>query len=142
MTKPSNKEKYDALSHQIEREDGLVCNRINWFLGSQGFFFAAAGVILASEKIKISSRILSIKAIAILGCFIGIVVLVGIIGAEISICYLRNRWVSTESNYCDSFPPPYGKGCAWVLGLVPRYGIPFAIIIAWIIIYFCVHKMF
>lgn len=141
MTDPSIKDKYDALSYQIEREDSLVCNRINWFLGSQGFLFAAAGVILASE-IEICSRILAIKAIALLGGFIGIVVLVGIIGAEISISNLKKCWLREKSNYSSFFPPPYGEGCAGVLGLFPRYGIPIAIIFSWIIIYSNVHKVF
>jgi hypothetical protein len=82
-----------SLAHQIEREDSLVCNRINWFLVSQGFLFAAAAVIITSE-IKECSRTIAIETISFLGGLIGIIVLVGVIGAEISIWSLRKRWKS------------------------------------------------
>ncbi len=142
MTIPSMKEIYDALAHQIEREDSLVCNRINWFLVSQGFLFAAAGVIITSG-IKEYSRIIAIiKTIAFLGSIIGIIVFVGVIGAELSIWSLKKRWKSMESNYIEFFPPPYGERWASFLGCFPRSFIPIAIVSAWIYFYFNVHKVF
>jgi hypothetical protein len=144
MKIPSMKEIYDALAHQIEREDSLVCNRINWFLVSQGFLFAAAGVIITSgtSGIKECSRIIAIKIIAFLGGLIGIIVFVGVIGAEISIWSLRKRWKNMESDYIEFFSPPYGKGLASALGCFPRSFIPIVIVSAWIYIYFNVYKIF
>ena len=141
METPSMKEIYDALAHQIEREDSLVCNRINWFLVSQGFLFAAAGVITTSVM-KNCLKIITIKIIAFLGGFIGIIVFVGVIGAEISIWNLRNHWKKIESDYIDFFPQPYGKGCASILGCFPRILIPIALASAWIYIYYNVYKIF
>ena len=142
MRIPSMKEKYDALAHQIEREDSLVCNRINWFLVSQGFLFAAAGVVITSETKDCSRIIAIIKTISFLGGLIGIIVLAGVIGAEISISSLKKRWKSMEANYNRFLPPPYGRGCAWVLGCFPRFLIPIVIVSAWIYVYFNVHKIF
>jgi len=140
MKIPSMKEIYDALAHQIEREDSLVCNRINWFLVSEGFLFAAAGVIITSG-IKECWRIIAIKTIGFFGGLVGIIVFVGVIGAEISIWSLRKRWKSMESNYIEFFPPPYGRGWASALGCFPRSFIPIGIVSAWIYIYFNVHKV-
>ena len=132
---------YDALSHQITREDNLVNNRINWFLAFQGFLYAATGAIIGSslDDCKI---VYLVKSIACLGGSIAIIVFVGIIGAEISICRITKRWRKIERNYGKFFPPPYGRGWASFLGAWPRFLLPIVILSAWIVIFLYVDKLF
>jgi len=59
----TKKDKYDALVHQITREDNLVSNRINWFLAFQGFLYAATGAIISS-KLEPCKVVYAAKAIA------------------------------------------------------------------------------
>ena len=60
----SKKDIYDALAHQIEREDNLVSNRVNWFLAFQGFLYAATGTIISSERLETCKKVYAAKAIA------------------------------------------------------------------------------
>jgi hypothetical protein len=39
------KEWYERLAHQIEREDGLVNQRLSWMMQFEGFLFAALGLV-------------------------------------------------------------------------------------------------
>ena len=139
--KPSPKEMYDALAHQIEREDNLVNNRINWFLVAQGFLFATVGLIMDSN-LENCWKTGATKGIAILGGLIVVSVLFGVVGAEISLCNLRKRWKKMEKNYIGYFPPPFGRGCASVFGCIPRIFMPFVLVIAWICLFFNIDKVF
>ena len=131
--KPSPKEMYDALAHQIEREDNLVNNRINWFLASQGFLFAAVGVIISSE-LHVVTKVLSIAIIAALGISIGVIIKSGVKGADLAIEKLRKQWNHTEVFFRGYFPPPFGMGRARDLGGVPRTWLPRIIIMFWFLI--------
>lgn len=139
--KPTRKDIYDAIAHQIEREDNLVNNRVNWFLVAQGFLFATVGLIIDS-KLENCWKTEATKGIAILGGLIGVSVLFGVVGAEISICNLRKCWKKMEKNYTDYFPPPFGRGCASVFGCIPRIFMPFVLVIAWIYLFFNIDKVF
>ncbi len=133
-TTPSFKEMYDALAHQIEREDDLVNNRVNWFLVSQGFLFATVGVILDSE-LTFDTKVLSVKAIAVLGALMGVIISLGLRGADIALKGLRKRWAHMDKFYSRYFPPPCGQGWACHLGGLPRKLIPFLLIVAWVIVF-------
>ncbi len=135
--KPSLKEMYDALAHQIEREDNLVNNRINWFLASEGFLFAAAGVIISCE-LHIVTKVLCVEIIAALGICIGIIIKSGIKGAELASEKLREEWKKKEVFFREFFPPPYGTGRACDLGRKPRTWLPIIIIIFWFVIFIAV----
>ena len=130
MKEPTKKEIYDSIAHQIEREDSLVNNRINWFLVSQGFFFAAAGLIIDSELEK-CWKIFATRGIAGIGIIMGVGVLFGVAGAEISLSRIKDHWKRIENEYAAYFPPPYGKGCASKFGCVPRFLIPLVLVVAW-----------
>lgn len=138
---PRRKDSYDAIVKQIEREDTLVNNRVNWFLVTQGFLLATVGIIVDAE-IEKCWQLYASKGIAILSVFIGGCVLLGVIGAEISICKLRKRWNRMERDYIGHFPPPYGKGVASIFGSMPRILLPIGLIAAWIIIFFHINRIF
>ena len=135
----TKKEKYDALVHQITREDNLVSNRINWFLAFQGFLYAATGAIISSE-LEPCKIVYAVKAIACFGIIVAAIVVFGVIGAEISIHSLRKHWKNMESDYIDLFPHPYGKGIASFFGALPRFLLPAAVILAWVAIFFYLNE--
>lgn len=131
---PSLKEMYDALAYQIEREDNLVNNRVNWFLVTQGFLFAAVGVILGSE-LTFDTKVLFVKAIAVLGALMGIIIALGVLGAEIALEKLREHWTSNKNCLSIYFPPPCGGAMACFFGCLPRRLIPVLITCAWAIVF-------
>ncbi len=120
--------RYDALVEQIKREDTLVGNRVNWYLVSQGFLFASAGLLLDSN-IYYKKEVF--KAISIVGIILGASVFSGVLGAEISMYHLGKRWQEMREKYIDDFPAPYGEGCAYFLGAAPRFVIPVLLTTIW-----------
>ena len=45
---PTELQRYQAVRAQIEFEDGLIAQRLNWFVMSQSFLFTAYAITLGS----------------------------------------------------------------------------------------------
>jgi hypothetical protein len=130
------KEQYEAVVRQIEREEGLIHNRLSWMLAFQGFLFAARALV-ASGSAGTSAAAKSAATrdtfevvLACLGIAIAALGLLGAIGAYWA---MRN----TCDFYWDrlsrgrSFMRPFGGRGAARLGKMPALGIPVATIGAW-----------
>jgi hypothetical protein len=90
---------YERLRKQIEHEDDLINQRLNWLLLSQGFLFVAVSTLIASQKI-IPNETAIICVISSFGFLISYSTFQSIVAAFRSLKRLREIWIS---------PLPKGK---------------------------------
>lgn len=133
---PSIEFYYSEISRQVEREDSLINNRLNWFLTSAGLLFAAFAVTVSSESEALSharhALVLSVLFILpILGFIVSYCALVSVRAAERALNQLKKAWAEHVNSFfkdiegdahdgtCDDhryFPRPYGDEIAWIGG--------------------------
>ena len=118
------------LSHQIEREDGLVNNRLTWILTTQGLLFTAFA-LTASEGIDPNIKDILLKALPWIGLLVGLVGCLGILAANLAIQGLKKQWRVLNYNYV---PRPFGGDIISIFGLIPCLSLPIIFIAAWIYI--------
>jgi hypothetical protein len=122
-------QEYDRYCRQIDKEDNLMDQRINWLLMSQSILFAAVGVSDASIA-KITLKVVPFVGI---GCSLGI-------GSSILAALLSlTRYRKTLEQVC---PPSEDKDCCYPqlhrsecnirLGLVSPIVLPIIFCVAWI----------
>lgn len=70
---------YDILRRQVEHEDNLVIQRLNWLLVANGFLFVAFAQILATEKI--TNKLVPLLGIGCISIMVTIFSLVGLFAA-------------------------------------------------------------
>ena len=70
---------HEILRRQVEHEDNLVIQRLNWLLVSQGFLFVAYSQILTSEKV--ASKLLPLLVIGTFSLMVTVFTLVGLFAA-------------------------------------------------------------
>lgn len=94
----SRKELYDMIRQQIEHEDGLVNQRLNWLLLSHAFLFAAFTTVITNDKssTKFQSFYDMIPLIiTIAGWSLNLFSFFGIRSAHKSLKHLRLTWYET-----------------------------------------------
>lgn len=116
---------YNSIAEQIKREDANVTNRINWFLASQAFILTGIGLIVRSKPEAFG---LILEPLSYAGLIVSLSVLLGIVGAEISIEKTKKFY---EEQNLENFPLPFGGRTAWAFGIIPRIAIPFSFIYFW-----------
>ena len=52
----AKKQQYDAIAHQIDREDSLINYRLTWTLTLNGFLFAALGFLVVRTHLILMLR--------------------------------------------------------------------------------------
>jgi hypothetical protein len=129
-------------AHQIEREDGLISNRLTWMLTFQGFLFLSAAAVLASDVAPLQRR-LFVTTAAILGFLVCIIAIVSISAAVASITRICTCWENIKASYVlpeELVARPFGH---WPDDRAPRwpksdkghwiaYGIPASVMGGWI----------
>ena len=128
---------YEFLSHQIEREDGLVNNRLTWMVATQGLLFTAIALVARSNT-TIPNLIETLtKWLPVTGMFLSFACFLGVLGATIAIYDLKKEWKLLSY---DGGPRPFGGTIAALLGLVLRFSLPILFFTAWHIIYLELNK--
>jgi len=123
---------YDRYCRQIDKEDDLINQRINWLLVSQSILFAALGI---------SNRtILDVTLeVALVGIGVSVFIGASVWGALLSLRSYRQKLI-------ESCPPEKDVNCCYPqlhrsrfnmgLGLVAPILIPVLLLVAWIIVIF------
>ena len=126
---------YEFLSHQIEREDGLVNNRLTWMVATQGLLFTAIALVARSNT-TIPNLIETLtKWLPVTGMFLSFACFLGVLGATIAINDLMKEWDLLSKTYKGG-PRPFGGTIAASLGLVLRFSLPILLFAVWYKIYF------
>jgi hypothetical protein len=105
---PTDQEFYDAISHQIEREDGLVNQRITWLMQFEGLLFAGIGLFhLNATPSGGKYETLAMKAFPAAGIAAAVVAGFGIQGARDAANELKNSYVVRFGSQKEKWVPPF-----------------------------------
>jgi len=110
----------------IEHENNLINHRFSWFLGFQGFLFAAASLFLTKEVANNSSYLYGLAA---LGVIFSISIFYSFLSADSAIKNLTTKCPTTDEEGKD-MPPVIGF--ADKKYLYPWFVMPIIVSIAWI----------
>jgi len=127
LSKEEKPNYYKYLAHQIEREDGLVNNKITWLLTTQAILFAALA-LLGGGDTNAEIREMLTLLLPLIGIVLSVIGFLGVTGASITLRDLKTEW--EELDYSKA-PRPYGTPLAFWLGLIPRLFLPLLFLAAW-----------
>lgn len=127
----NNKECYEYIAHQIEREDGLVDTRIRWMLTFEGFLLASLAIVSDGDDQIIQ---MTLKyALPVIGVIVALLSWAAIEAALWTLKELKELW---EDGDYSGYPRPFGKGVTHTLGALFARGLPWVIIVLWGIMFF------
>ena len=96
IEKPTKKELFQMIRDQIQHEDGLINQRLNWLLLSQAFLFAAFSTIITSDKplnfINLAIQPWIPFGVTIIGMILNLSSFAGLRPAYASLKSLRETW--------------------------------------------------
>lgn len=127
------KDYYNYTARQVNREQALVHNRLSWMLTFEGFLFAALA-ITANVSNDAETRSNLKYTIPVIGFVVALLTAVGVSAAYISIHQLKRSWAN--KNGSEHFPRAYGDCLTSALGRTTGYGIPLAMMLTWVVLFF------
>ena len=134
---PSDSQRYQVVRAQIEFEDGLIAQRVNWFVVSQSFLFSAYAVTLnapvqpAWGDFRPAQRhLFELIPIVALGCCVLIyaAVIAGILAQARLRQFLRTHF---SPEHRALYPTIQGATLTRLLGMSVPLGMPLMFAIVW-----------
>jgi len=131
MDRDQEQYRYEYISKQIEREDGLINYRLVWTLQLNGFLFAALALVRSDADVLVKKALLN--ALPIAGFLIALVGLFGIIGAIAALYGLKKQW----DNQPDMrWSRPCGDSVPFAMGALPSVFAPLVLMGIWFYLFF------
>jgi hypothetical protein len=133
---------YDVLRKQIEHEDDLIGQRVNWFVASQSFLFSAYAIILSNLSASAgggigSQKHLLVLMIPTLAGVMCILAWVTVLAGEIAIrCLRRSFEPFNAAAHAAKLPPVQGIRRTQVLGMSPPLLLPAVFFAVWMLMLF------
>jgi hypothetical protein len=123
---------YKQLTYQIDREDGLIHQRLTWMMQIEGLLFTALG-FAATGHADDTLRAALLVVLPIVGTATALLVFFGVAAARATIDGLRVRYRMAER--FTELVPPCGDG-----GLVTSSWLPWVVIFAWVALWALVRS--
>jgi len=124
-------EKYQRYCDQLDKEDNLINNRINWLLASQSLLFTALAIVESEGGDAFRAAIASV--VPILGFLSSLLIWLSVTGAIRS--FLRYRYllrsVCDKDDACE-YPQLHRDPCNIVLGFIYPLLVPPLLIGVWL----------
>jgi hypothetical protein len=136
----SSLEYYRIVRSQIEHEDNVINQRLNWFVSAQAFLFTANAIVLNSSPTPSFAQsreaerllILLVPAVAICSC---LVIYATVIGGVLALRNLRRSFGGqTDLQGTGCLPPLQGSFLTRSLGLAAPVVLPMVFLVAWTIL--------
>jgi hypothetical protein len=129
---------YRAIRGQIEHEDNLITQRLNWFLASQSFLFSGYAIVL-NMPVELRAGTARFRTfldlIPIIAIIVGMLIWIGVLGGLLAMRRLRlGGAVRCRALFETGFPPIQGSdGTRWMGRTAPAM-LPPIFVIAWSIL--------
>jgi hypothetical protein len=125
-----NKQRYDCIASQINREDSLINYRLTWTLTLNGFLFAALG-FLGSKDCAVQDIYTFFRwALPLTGIIVSFAGFCGVLAAHLQIHYLTKEWAKLNDS---RWVRPFGeKRLSFWLGTLPCFLPSFILIVIWL----------
>jgi hypothetical protein len=131
---PSAVDWYRLLRSELEHEDALLTQRLNWFVMSQSFLFTAFAIVTAN-----AGRAPAARNVVPLALFIPVVALCTSVAIAISIAAglltmrrIRHEFAARTSDAREELPPFHGRGHLRALGMVAPTVLPLVFSAVWL----------
>ena len=133
-------EYYNVIRGQVEHEDNLMMQRLNWFITSQSFFFSAYAIDVTSlfsapppagSDIYDTRQLLRIL-IPLVAIIASAVILITIIAGVLAMHNLRGLFHKhVQKCDCTDLPPVQGFRRTWAMGLAAPLLLPVVFLVVW-----------
>jgi hypothetical protein len=133
---------YRFIRDQIEHEDNLMTQRLNWFLASQSFLFTAYGIVLnapAESRFGAAHHSTYLHLLPLLGLTVGVLIWIGVLAGIVQMGRLRATAVACRCVAPAGLPAIQGAASARALGQAAPTLAPPLFITAWCILLFAAH---
>jgi hypothetical protein len=140
---PSDGEDYYRISRgQIEHEDDLIGQRLNWFLASQSFMFTAYAIVLsntraagASALVDWDTRVLLLRAIPAIAIISAVMILLAILSGFLAMKDVRRlAALHVPEAVHRRLPPLQGRKLTRALGIAAPICLPVVFGVVWMLI--------
>jgi hypothetical protein len=136
---PTRGEIYEQIRAQIEHEDNLVTQRLNWFLTSQSFLLTAYAVVFTGtpsvNSHDVGMRMTLLAIIPTIAVAAGALILAAIVAGAIVMRNLRLEFTPyRQQAQSAGLPPLQGIAATRILGLLAPVGLPIIFISVWMIV--------
>ncbi len=125
--------RYRLIRDEIVHEDGLIGQRLGWFLASQAFFFSALAIAQGNQKImpSWSSNYFFplIPIVAVLSC---VLIFVGLLAGVAALQKWRAMIQTPEYSNAACLPRIVRDGVIIRLGWAAPIALPIVFIVAWV----------
>jgi hypothetical protein len=132
-------ELYEKVRAQIEHEDNLLTQRLNWFLTSQSFLFTAYAIVFNGTPpawAKPAIRSILMQVIPLIGVAAGALILIAIVAGAIVMHDLRRSFQTSQSAAADTgLPPLQGRAATRFMGLLAPLLLPVMFIAVWTVLF-------
>ena len=126
---------YEEIRAQIQHEDTLVTQRLNWFLTSQSFLFTAFAIVFNGSPPAAGSEVrkLLLAAIPLLAIIAGILIFLSIVAGTLVMSDLRRFYRKRASEAeMQRLPPIQGFGYTRLLGSAAPLILPLIFVLVWV----------
>ena len=128
---------YDEVRGQIQHEDTLITQRLNWFLTSQSFLFTAFAIVFNGPPPANGQgvRTFLLTAIPLLAITAGFLIFLSILAGMIVMRSLRRFYASKEpTQAATSLPSIQGLAFTRIMGSAAPLLIPLVFICVWVLL--------
>ena len=137
----SSLEYYRIVRSQIEHEDNVMNQRLNWFVAAQSFLFTANAIVLNAPPSSLfpEFREQTVRLLALLVPIVaiccGLVIYTGLIGGVLALRNLRESLSGqTYLQGTSHLPPLHGSFLTRILGLAAPVVLPLMFLIVWTLV--------
>lgn len=132
-------ERYNQVRSQIQHEDNLVTQRLNWFLTSQSFLFTAYAIVFNGMPSVTDENLvrhsLLMKAIPLIAILAGGLIMIAIVGGIFVMRNLRSGFAQFREQARDlGLPPLQGSGYTLAMGSIAPILLPLVFVVVWAIL--------
>jgi hypothetical protein len=131
-------DRFNLVRSQIQQEDNLITQRLNWFLTSQSFLFTAYAIIATGPKITFANprlHMLLMQVVPLLAIVVGVLILLAIVAGAIALEQLRRGFVPYEAAArAVNLPPVQGHRSTRVLGMIAPILLPITFVVIWAVL--------
>jgi hypothetical protein len=136
-------EDYFRISRgQIEHEDDLIGQRLNWFLASESFLFTAYAIVLSNTRatwanalVDWDTRLLLLRAIPAIAIISAVMILLAILSGYVAMRGVRLLVaVNVAEAVQKQLPPLQGRRLTRTLGIAAPICLPVVFGIVWMLI--------
>jgi len=125
-------DRYNHVRGQIEHEDNLIAQRLNWFLTSQSFLFTAFAILKGYPPHSVA---MFLKIIPLIAIAAGVLLMLSILAGLMVMGNLRREYSDWRAAAREAGYPPLQGSCATrLLGTLAPVVLPLTFVTAWIML--------